>query len=284
MKLLYTSDLHGEETHYARLLTAAKAVQPDVVVLGGDLLPDDPVLVPENLGRGQPDWVRNRFRESMADLRSTCRPKAIAVIFGNHDWLSSVAAMEELAGDGLVSILNVESPLVVEGLAFLGYSSSPPTPWFVKDFERLDMPGDPPPLLGGARWDPRFSKAIPHGSPVLFDKGKSIEEELGDLTPPSQPWVFVAHCPPFNTRLDMSRKGESWGSKAILAAIQKHQPLLSLHGHVHESPRVSGECSDKIGSTIAINPGQSRSTLQYVCVEVDVPGRRVSKIKHGQQS
>ncbi len=284
MKLLYTSDLHGEEPQYARLLTAAEAVRPDVVVLGGDLLPDDSVLVPENLGRGQPEWVRSRFRELMTQLREASQAKAIAVIFGNHDWLSSVTAMSELEKDGIVSVLGLESHFVVDGLAFIGYSASPPTPWFVKDFERLDMPGDAPPLLGGARWDPRFSKAIPHNSPLLFEKGKSIAEELEALKPPTEPWVFVAHCPPYNTRLDASRKGEPWGSKAILAAIQEHQPLLSLHGHIHESARVSGECSEKLGNTVAVNPGQSRAELQYVVVEVDVSGRRVSHVKHGQQS
>ena len=40
------------------------------------------------------------------------------------------------------------------------------------------------------------------------------------------------------------------GSTAVRQAIEKYQPLLSLHGHIHES---RGET--KIGRTVAINPG-----------------------------
>jgi Icc-related predicted phosphoesterase len=40
------------------------------------------------------------------------------------------------------------------------------------------------------------------------------------------------------------------GSSAVRAAIERHQPLLSLHGHIHES---RGEA--RIGRTVALNPG-----------------------------
>jgi len=40
------------------------------------------------------------------------------------------------------------------------------------------------------------------------------------------------------------------GSKSIRDAIEKHQPLLGLHGHIHES-----RGSFKIGRTICVNPG-----------------------------
>ena len=53
------------------------------------------------------------------------------------------------------------------------------------------------------------------------------------------------------------------GSTAILDAIKKHQPLISLHGHIHES---RGDC--KIGRTVCINPGSeySQGVLRGVVV------------------
>ncbi len=284
MRLFYCSDLHGSEQHYARLSLAVTAHSPEVVILGGDMLPDDSVLQPETLGKGQPEFVRRQFREAILGIRQACRPRAILVIFGNHDWASSVLAMNELASEGLLIALNHKTPLDVGGLAFLGYSCSPPTPWFVKDFERLDLTGDVPPLLGGARWDQRFCKPSAHGAEVIFGAVPSIAAELADFKPPPQPWVFVAHAPPFETNLDRSYKGESWGSRAIREVIEKHQPLLSVHGHVHESPVVTGSFTHQLGSTVAVNPGQTRDKLRFALIDIDVGACKITDMIHGQQA
>ena len=42
----------------------------------------------------------------------------------------------------------------------------------------------------------------------------------------------------------------SVGSTAVRAAIERYQPMLGLHGHVHESPG-----TEKLGGTLCINPG-----------------------------
>lgn len=77
--------------------------------------------------------------------------------------------------------------------------------------------------------------------------------------------IFNFHCPPYGTRLDLAPKltkdlkpvfiagsvvYENVGSKAIRRSMERHQPMLGLHGHIHESHAV-----DKIGKTICINPG-----------------------------
>ena len=77
--------------------------------------------------------------------------------------------------------------------------------------------------------------------------------------------IFNFHCPPYNTLIDLAPKldknlhpvvevgGMEYvhiGSKAVREAIERYQPLLGLHGHVHESPGIA-----KIGRTICINPG-----------------------------
>ena len=284
MKLLYTSDLHGSTGHYARLAAVAASNHPDVVILGGDMLPDDSALDPRQMGLGQPTWVRGEFRAHMRQLRSVCDATDVLVIFGNHDWTSSVTAMSELAEEGLVSVLELNHSTDVRGLRFIGYSYTPPTPWFVKDFERLDRPGDTPPLLGGARWDARFGKAIPHAADVLFGNTPTMTDDLAELSPPQQPWVFVAHAPPFDSGLDATFKGEPWGSHAILETIKKHQPLLSLHGHVHEAPTVSGSHKQQIGKTVAVNPGQTRGALSYALIDINVATCQVGDVLHGHQS
>ena len=55
------------------------------------------------------------------------------------------------------------------------------------------------------------------------------------------------------------------GSTAVKEIIQDVQPVLSLHGHIHES-----RAAERIGRTLAINPGSSyvEGTLSGVVVEL----------------
>jgi Icc-related predicted phosphoesterase len=77
--------------------------------------------------------------------------------------------------------------------------------------------------------------------------------------------IFNIHPPPKGTKLDPAPRlnerlevvtstgaavMDHVGSQAVLDALERHQPLLSLHGHIHES---AGQ--DQIGRTVAINPG-----------------------------
>lgn len=50
-------------------------------------------------------------------------------------------------------------------------------------------------------------------------------------------------------------KPVSTGSLAIREFIEKYQPLLTLHGHIHQSYRLTGEYKQNIGRTICVNPG-----------------------------
>jgi uncharacterized protein len=94
---------------------------------------------------------------------------------------------------------------------------------------------------------------------------RRIEQVASRLKNPANA-VFNLHVPPFDTNLDSAPeldanltpklslsggfKMASVGSKAVRAAIEKYQPLLGLHGHIHES-----RSAQKIGRTMCINPG-----------------------------
>jgi Icc-related predicted phosphoesterase len=55
----------------------------------------------------------------------------------------------------------------------------------------------------------------------------------------------------------------------VRAFIEQHQPPLTLHGHIHESPAVSGSYADRIGRTLCVNPGQSPDRLHAVIFDTD---------------
>jgi len=97
--------------------------------------------------------------------------------------------------------------------------------------------------------------------------------------------IFNFHVPPYGTSLDQAYKLSkdlvpsvsemiSAGSKAVLKSIQEHQPLLGLHGHIHESRGVH-----KIGRTICVNPGSeySEGILRGVIITLD--GKKVKNVQ-----
>jgi Icc-related predicted phosphoesterase len=115
------------------------------------------------------------------------------------------------------------------------------------------------------------------------DLSQKIEEKVRHLTRPERA-IFNFHCPPFRTKLDLAPKLDRnlrpvsgpgavteihVGSTAVRRAIEEVQPLLSLHGHIHES---AGE--DSLGRTTCLNPGSEYWTgiLHAYVVEIDAGG------------
>ena len=64
------------------------------------------------------------------------------------------------------------------------------------------------------------------------------------------------------------------GSVAVRDAISKYQPLLSVHGHIHESRGVG-----KMGRTLAINPGSAYSDGVLQAALLDLNGKK-GKVKY----
>ena len=283
MKILFTTDLCVDRGHYARLTEAARATQPDLIILGGNALPKDMAITPQAMGIEQPNFVRTEFPDILQRVRSAAGGAPICLVHGNLDWGSTATAMQEIAAQGHVTVLSHTEPHRANGLTLLGYGCTPPTDGFVKDFERLDRAADRPPLLGGGRWDPRFKRVATHGAAVMFAKFGSMEADLAKLSTPAEPWVFVAYAPPNGTALDRSHTGESRGSHAIRAVIERHRPFLSLHGHLTDHLKGGGRVQDQIGSTVAVNVGQSAAVLHYGLIEVDPAAGKVISVVAGQQ-
>ncbi len=97
--------------------------------------------------------------------------------------------------------------------------------------------------------------------------------------------IFNFHCPPFDTVIDQAPQLDDQmrptlemggkphmvpvGSPAIRQAIEKYQPRLGLHGHIHES-----RGSQKLGRTLCLNPGSEygEGVMRGVIVDIDKKG------------
>ncbi|KAA0147106.1 hypothetical protein FNF29_07596 [Cafeteria roenbergensis] len=70
--------------------------------------------------------------------------------------------------------------------------------------------------------------------------------------------IFVSHSPPWGSALDATKTGKFVGSASIRRYIEETSPLLSLHGHVHEAPCISGRYFQRMGhegQTLALCSG-----------------------------
>jgi Icc-related predicted phosphoesterase len=109
---------------------------------------------------------------------------------------------------------------------------------------------------------------------------KRIEHLVANLDDPARS-IFNLHAPPYGTMLDLAPELDPnkkpvtvagqvnfvhVGSKAVRDAIEKYQPMIGLHGHIHES---SGH--DRIGKTIVVNPGSEygEGILRGYVVEIE---------------
>lgn len=114
-----------------------------------------------------------------------------------------------------------------------------------------------------------------------------IDGILETATAPAERLVFNFHCPPWNTQLDEAfaldddlsvvgggHETAHVGSRAVRDAIERVQPLLTLHGHIHESRAVAS-----LGRTLSVNPGSAYSsgTLQGFVAELDPKKGRVKR-------
>jgi len=260
MKLLYTSDLHGETQLYNELLELSIASSAEVIALGGDLLPSFPPSKRyEDMIPNQRNFVDQFLISFFRKILETISVRQIFLIPGNWDLGYPYLFREPIEG-----IIDLDQKIYrfKNGYELIGYPFVPPTPFRPKDYEKMDDPETPWP----PQKNPSYVRASEYGdqlNPIdpqvyLREQG-TIHEDLNRLPKPMdyRKTIYMMHSPPFGTKLDLIQGRKQAGSRSIKTFIEGNQPLLTLHGHIHESPQVSGAYFDRIGKTISINPGQS---------------------------
>jgi hypothetical protein len=233
---------------------------PEIIALGGDLFPSfPPTKRYEDMIPNQKLFIDRFLLPFFKKIIETTSIKQIFLIPGNWDVGYPYLFREPIEG---VIDLSEKNYRLKNGYELMGYPFVPPTPFRPKDYEKMDALETPWP----PQKNPSYIRASGCGDeliPVdpqlhLREKG-TIHEDLGQLPKPTnqKKAIYIMHSPPFGTKLDLIQGGNPAGSHSIKTFIKEHQPLLTLHGHIHESPQISGAYLDRIGETVCINPGQS---------------------------
>lgn len=283
--IYYASDVHGSDRCFRKFLNAAQFYRASILVMGGDILGKAIVFL-EEIRPGVYSTQENgrqielttetelqTFEKRVADkglYAYRCLPgepqalqaeDKIESIFEElmkkrlEDWLT--LADERLRGKGVSCYImggNDDPPSVLEALK----SAS-----LVRDPEEYVVQIDDQCEMISCGW----ANPTPWHTPREYseeDLGKHIDTLMSKVKRP-ETTIMNLHVPPYQTGLDdapeldatlkvQSSLGQTRfkpvGSTAVRAAIERYQPLLGLHGHVHEA-----HATCKIGRTVCINPG-----------------------------
>lgn len=299
-RLFFATDIHGSEICWKKFLNSGKFYDAGVLILGGDmtgkalvpitersdgtfkatLLQQEFLLKNEDQVRDMERRVASRgyypFRvtpEQLAEFQAD--PRLVDAFFHKQmldvigKWME--LADERLKGSGLkcyvcpgnddaaeiddlirnskcVELAEGKCIDLGDGFSMISTGWSNITPW--KTFREED--------------EPALARRIEAMIPAVREMRQMI---------------FNFHCPPFGSNLDEApevdadlnvlQAGRSLipvGSTAVRDAIIKYQPLLSLHGHIHE-----GKGTARLGKTLSINAGSlyEQGVLQGALVDLD---------------
>ena len=282
-KVFFATDLHGSEVCWKKFLNAARFYGADVLICGGDMTGKAIVpIVSENghfsvtLG-GVSQQVP---AEQVAEVEATIRRKGYYPLQMSverlheldQDAAKRTACFQEVMLGGVERWMNMAGEKLrgsgVRVFVCPGNDDEMEVDDVVRrsDFVELGE-GKMVDIDGFAMISTGWSNPTPwntHREDSEEDLAERIERMAAQVPDPSRA-IFNLHCPPFKSGLDEApaidadlkllhggRALRPVGSTAVRAAIEKHQPLLSLHGHIHES-----KGAIKIGKTLSINPGSA---------------------------
>jgi Icc-related predicted phosphoesterase len=275
---VFVSDLHGRSGRWRALFALIERERPDCVFLGGDLFPGAlaglavPTLRSDTFAR---DVVIGGF-SALKERLGSAYPSVFAIL-GNDDGRFLEPTMMDAAVDRIWTYAH-DRRTEVGGFEVYGYAYIPPSPFALKDWERYDVsrfvdPGAVSPEEGRRTVpvDPRHVR--------FATIAQDLDRLAGDRDLARS--VFLFHCPPYDTVLDRAAlDGKSVdyvpldvhvGSIAIRRFLESRGPRVSLHGHVHESVRLTGSWRQEIGRTWAFGAAHDGDGLAVVRFDPENP-------------
>ncbi len=299
VRLFFATDVHGSEVCWRKFINSAKHYGANVLILGGDMTGKAVIPIIDNGGgtytfhmqdirhdlQGAEALAANRARSGSRLLprghdgrggdRVHQRPRQArgALPRSMRQHCQGLGRVGRRASRGqrhacIVCPGNDDRP-DIDGL--LATSSQIE----VGEGNIVDLPDGIPAGLQ------RLHEPHALGHPREEDDGQAQGAHQGivaQATASPEHLVMGLHAPPYDTQLDVAPKID-WetltvqgqdsahvGSTAVKEVIEQVQPILSLHGHIHES-----RAAIRIGRTLAVNPGSSyvEGTLSGCVIELD---------------
>ena len=312
--VFFTTDVHGSERCFMKFVNAAGFYNADVLILGGDvtgkmIIPiieqNDGCCISEFAGESKITRTKEECDALVKNIRFSgyypflttqpemdelnADPKKVDALFTRlmgetmERWLK--IAEERLKRNGVKVLItpgNDDRFIIDEILNKSTYVQNPEgkVVQIDENHEMISM---------------GWSNPTPWNSPRETSE-EDLEKKIEAMAATVQNMrncIFNMHCPPIDTPLDSAPKitkdlkvrtsgGQSEmisaGSKAVRKTIMKYQPLLGLHGHIHES---MGACN--LGRTLCVNPGSEygEGIVRGVLINLTEKGFKNYLFTHG---
>ena len=271
MKLLYVTDLHGDKAKYEEVLDLAEKEEIKLIINGGDMLPKHRNISVEQL-KFIKDYLKQYFK-TLEEMGIT-----YLCMLGNDDLMSFDKPFDQLCNE-YKNVINIAQNIVfIDGYSFIGMNYILDTPFPLKDrvvnengFVMEKQLRNYAVLSKGLDFD-YINDWVSYSKNNLIN----MKDILNSLPIPSDYGrsIYIMHCPPVGLNLGrVHSRDKDVGSIAIHDFIKERKPLLTLHGHIHESPDViNGTWINHIDNTVCINPGQTENRsdeLVYSLIDLD---------------
>ena len=282
--LFFATDIHGSDICWSKFLNAGKFYGADVLILGGDMTGKAVVPFIHQGGKNyQVTLLEQEFYitsdEELQDMIKRVRSRGYYPYLTNPDEIRELdqkpERVSQIFRDEVLKVVQQWMDLAdkkLDGSDMKVYCSPgnddmDDVDEIVRASRRVLLvegqvtPLDPNHEMIASGW----SNRTPWNTEREEDEDQlkvRYEAMISRLKDPRNA-VFNIHVPPYKSGLDDAPEldkdlrpvlaGNSMipvGSKALRAAIEKNQPLLGLHGHIHE-----GRGAIRIGKTLCINPG-----------------------------
>jgi uncharacterized protein len=304
-KILFATDAHGSEPVFMKWVNAGKIHKADAIVMGGDIT--GKMIVP--LVQLADDGFAAEFMGTRFTAKSTDEVKNLEKKIrtsGFYPYRTSPEEVQELKQDPH-KVDELFTKIMVETVArWISVAEERLKGTGIRCYV---MPGNDDQLVIDDVVNKSDYVVNPEGKVVQLDENhEMISTGYSNITPWNCPrdipeeelekkiegmvsqvknmknCIFNFHCPPHGTSLDVAPKldgnlkpvvsggqvvMENVGSLAVRKAIDKHQPMLGMHGHIHES-----RGTYNLGRTFCINPGSeyTEGILRSILVVIDEKG------------
>jgi Icc-related predicted phosphoesterase len=307
-RVFFATDIHGSDRCFGKFLSAAKVYKANVLILGGDITGKMIVPIVKEAGGSYRVYFLGKEQRYMNEQQLRTVMSSIKAV-GYYPHITDEAGLEEMVKDppkvqGMFQRMMTESvgnwirqaeerlkDTHVKCFISAGNDDEYYIDSILNSSEYVVYPEGKVVKLddlhemascGFTNMTPwKCTRDIPEE-----DLGRKIEGILTNVVDKSN-CILNFHCPPYGTVIDMAPKltenlepvlepGGGMelapvGSTSVRQAIEAYQPLLGLHGHIHEAKGVA-----KIGRTVCINPGSeyTEGILKGFLVELDEKGIR----------
>jgi Icc-related predicted phosphoesterase len=265
LNCIFVSDIHGKTIRYEKLFQIIKKEKPDGVFLGGDLLPN------QFIDSSITSFIKKQIFSEIKKIKNSIKKEIkFFLILGNDDPRFYEKLFLTVDRKKLIEYVHNKT-VDFKDFFVTGYAYIPPSPFQLKDWEKYDVSRF---VDVGAISPDTGVRTIEVSEEII--RNSTIAEDLENLSKksPSEKTIFLFHSPPYNSCLDRAALDDKKvdhapfdvhiGSIAIQRFIIKKQPLLTLHGHVHESTRLTGQWKEKIGNTYCFSAAHDGPNLALV--------------------